>query len=100
MADWLNSNSPSANLVSSTNDIAGMFAEEEKADENALNIEPKLKARPRLVALTDEVLIKLGRNSSLNQITVSAKLMLKHFVTETVVFPVRKFKSDLVSYGI
>ena len=76
MADWMNSSAPSASSVSSSYDLAGMFGGEEKADEHALNLEPKPKARPRLVALTDDVLMKLGRNSSFNQITVSSSSKL------------------------
>ena len=67
----MNSSSPSSSSVSSNYDLPSMFGDEEKADDRALNMEPKLKARPRLVALTDDVLLKLGRGSSLNQITVS-----------------------------
>jgi len=85
MADWMNSSAPSVNSVSSTYDIPGMFGEEGKADERVLNVEPKPKPRPRLVALTDEILLKLGRNSSLNQITVSIKL--RFFFCNIVVVP-------------
>lgn len=58
------------------NDPAVMFANEEVADAAAANLPPLVRPRPRLVALSEELLLKLGKAMSVSQITVGFVVLM------------------------
>ena len=57
--------------MSASYDLEGLFGDEAAADERAMKLPPAVKPRPRIVALSDEIMLKLGRGTELAQITVS-----------------------------
>ena len=48
-----------------------LYENETKEDEKALDMEPVVNSRPRIVSLNDDILLKVGRCSILSKITVS-----------------------------
>jgi len=52
-----------------TYDIERLYLEEQRCDDEVMSMEPDVQQRPRIVTLSDAVLLKIGRATSLKQIT-------------------------------
>nr|CAB3263538.1 leucine-rich repeat-containing protein 9-like [Phallusia mammillata] len=72
VGEWMSAGSQGSNAVVSapTSDPSSLFANEKAADVKAESLKPDVRPRPRLVALSEELLLKLGRAMTVSQITV------------------------------
>lgn len=74
VGEWMSGARMGANVAittSTSGDPSALFSRDIAADAKVENMTPQLRPRPRLVALSDDMLLKLGNAVSLSQITVS-----------------------------
>ncbi|CAK8686447.1 unnamed protein product [Clavelina lepadiformis] len=73
VGQWLNAEMPGSNAVitmATSSDPSVLYVNEEEEDKKATEIPPQVRPRPRLVSLSEDLLLKLGRAMSISQITV------------------------------
>nr|XP_002121920.1 leucine-rich repeat-containing protein 9-like [Ciona intestinalis] len=73
VGDWLNTGVVGSTTMVSTSppsDHTSLFSSEETKDSESMSLPPQVRLRPRLVSLSEELLLKLGRTMSLTQITI------------------------------